>query len=229
MGSESSNSGSNSSRSDSSSNSGNLNGELEKMICLKENENTIINRVWIVKKSISFFDLKVGGPTIIEPKVLIKCLNIITVSDKIMCKHWAIILELSNGSYANIQFGRNGFSLKEFNKADKEGENILNSITETWGQIGAPYHFCFLGIAKCEYEKLKRYLEEIKKKETKKFEEEGKTYYNLFHYNCQHFACEIEKVLFDKIKIWHSFDFNLNEFHKNFFPDNSAFSRFIRN
>ena len=113
------------------------------MICLKENENSIINRVWIVKKSISFFDLKVGGPTIIEPNVLIKCLTIITVSDKIMCKHWAIILELSNGSYANIQFGWNGFYFKEFNKADNEGENILNSITETWGQIGLLSIFVF--------------------------------------------------------------------------------------
>ena len=51
MGSESIQSESNSSKSDShSSNSGNTNGELEEILCLKQNENKIINRVWIEKK-----------------------------------------------------------------------------------------------------------------------------------------------------------------------------------
>ena len=62
MGSESCNSDSNScnsdsnsckSDSDSSSNSGDSKNELQKMIFLIENENTIINRVWIAKKSIT--------------------------------------------------------------------------------------------------------------------------------------------------------------------------------
>ena len=61
MGSESSNSDSYSLRSDSdsASNSGSANGELEKMIFLKENENTIINRVWIIKQPISYLDARV--------------------------------------------------------------------------------------------------------------------------------------------------------------------------
>ena len=53
MGSESSDSNSSKSDSDSSSNSGNKNCEFETINYLKENENTIINRVWIVKKSIT--------------------------------------------------------------------------------------------------------------------------------------------------------------------------------
>ena len=63
MGSESSKSDSNSSKSesDSSSNSANNNGELETMDCLKENENTIINRIWIVKKSITLYDRHVNA------------------------------------------------------------------------------------------------------------------------------------------------------------------------
>ena len=223
MGSESSNSNSNSSRSDSdsASNSGSANGEIEKMIFQKENENTIINRVWIVKKSISYLDARVGRlfsrTDILSKFELIRALvtfGLITIliGDEKMLKHWAIILELSNGSYVNIQFGRNGFSLKEFNQTDNEGKNISNTIKETWGQIGAQVYFCYLGNANYEYENLKRYLKEIKNKETKKFEEEGKIYYNLLHYNCQHFVCEIEKVLFNKIKIWHSFNYGLNSF-----------------
>ena len=213
MGSESSNSDSNSSRSDSdsASNSGSASGELEKMIFQKENENTTIKRVWIAKKSISYFDIRVGGAISITGGFLALLIREI--------QHWAIILELSNDSYVNIQFGRNGFSLKEFNKEDDTGKHILNAIDETWGQIGSYKYFCFLGKANYEYENLKRYLKEIKNKETKKFEEEGKTYYNLLHYNCQHFACEIEKVLFNKIKIWHSFDYSLYEFNKQFFPN----------
>ena len=222
MGSESSNTNSNSSRSDSdsASNSGSASGALEKMIFLKENENTIINRVWIVKKSISYIDERVRvSKAELYIKLIALGIFLVTTGDKIMLKHWAIILELSNGSYVNIQFGRNGFSLKEFNKTNNESKNILDAIKETWGQIGIDESFCYLGNANYEYENLKRYLKEIKDKETKKFEEEGKTYYNLLHYNCQHFACEIEKVLFNKIKIWHSFDYSLYEFNKQFFPN----------
>ena len=61
MGSESSDSNSSKSDSDSSSNSGNNNGKLETMDGLKENENTIINRVWIVKKSITLYDRHVNA------------------------------------------------------------------------------------------------------------------------------------------------------------------------
>ena len=56
MGSESSDSNSSKSDSDSSSNSGNKNGGCETINYLNENENTIINRVWIVKKSITLND-----------------------------------------------------------------------------------------------------------------------------------------------------------------------------
>ena len=49
--------GSESSKSESdSSNSGEKNSELEEMNDLKENKNTIINRVWVVKKSINLTD-----------------------------------------------------------------------------------------------------------------------------------------------------------------------------
>ena len=46
--------------------------------------------------------------------------NIFNIKNKSnsSCKHWAIILELSNDSCANIQFGKNGFSLKEYNKTN---------------------------------------------------------------------------------------------------------------
>ena len=62
MGGESSKSNSNSSKSDSdsSSNSADKNGILEEISFLKENENTRIKRVWIVKKSISLADVRVG-------------------------------------------------------------------------------------------------------------------------------------------------------------------------
>ena len=58
MGSESFHSNYNSfkSDSDSSSNSGNKNDKLEKINLIQENENTIIKRVWIVKKSITIHD-----------------------------------------------------------------------------------------------------------------------------------------------------------------------------
>ena len=110
MGSESSKSESNSSKSDSdsSSNSGDNNGKLEEMICLKENENTNINRVWSVKKCISLSDGHVGffyllefvnmGKLVKPKKDVFKIKN----ESKYYFKHWAIILELSNDSYVNV-------------------------------------------------------------------------------------------------------------------------------
>ena len=144
MGSESSKSNSNCSKLDSelnSCNSGKKDEELETMECNPSNSNTIIKRTWIVKKPIcltdghvrlfnlniqiylylvKFFN-KYPAPTILEPKK-----NIFNIKNNwnSHCKHWAIILELSNDSYINIQFGRNGFSLKEFNKTEIEGESI---------------------------------------------------------------------------------------------------------
>ena len=237
MGSESSQSESNSSKSDShSSNSGNNDGKLEKMICLKSNENKIINRVWIVKKTISlnnehiailagsgFYILAFLKDFLLRKKIG----DGVGGSDPFTMinnfdppfKHWAIILELSNDSYVNIQFGGNGFSLKEFNKTIIEGENILNSIKETWGQKGHPFSFCYLGNANYRYDELKYKLFEKKNEEIKNYEKEGKTYYNLFHNNCQHFACEVEKILFGKIKTWHAFDYYIYEFFENFFPN----------
>ena len=235
MGSESSKSDSNSSKSDSdsSSNSGNKNGKLETMDCLKENENTIINRVWIVKKSItlnerhvnvsalSFFSkmiskIKKKSINLVKPKA-----NIFKIKNEYNSsfKHWAIILELSNDSYVNIQFGKNGFSLKEYNQTDIKGESVFNSIIETWGEDDSPFSFCYLGEANYQYDVLKNTLNEMKKEESKRFEEKGETYYNATFKNCQHFACDIEKILFGEIKGWHSFDFYLDQFFDKFFPD----------
>ena len=242
MGSESSKSNSNSSKSDSdsSSNSGNKSGNLETMDCQKENDNTIIYRVWIVKKSITlndrhinldsvfqfllhpkdtiidFFNGKLKFPKLIKPEI-----NIFDIENetKWYFKHWAIILELSNDSYVNIQFGRDGFSLKEFNKTSIDGENILDSIKETWGEKAHPFSFCYLGNANFEYEKFKQTLKIMKDEEIKSYTRKGNIYYNLFHRNCQHFVCDIEKILFNEIKVCHSFDYYLDGFFNKFFPD----------
>jgi hypothetical protein len=163
MGSESSKSNSNSSKSDSdsSSNSGkNKNGNLEKMDCRKENDNTMIYRVWIVKKSITLNDRHINfnslpncnttlslirnfGEKIEDIKLVESEENIFDIKNetKLWFKHWAIILELSNDTYVNIQFGKDGFSLDEFNKTNIEGENILNSIIKTWGEKHTLTHF----------------------------------------------------------------------------------------
>ncbi len=249
MGGESSKSNSNSSKSDSdsSSNSAHKNGKLEEISFLKENENTKIKRVWIVKKHISLTDARVDvlefidrlensfsnkigllfnkipstyaeidNLKLFEPKQ-----NIFKIKSEYITgfKHWAVILELSNGSYVNIQFGRDGFSLKESNKTDVEGESILNSITETWGEETLPYSFCYLGNANYKYNNLKNILIKRKDDEAKKFKEESKTYYNAIHNNCQHFVCEIEKILFGSINVWHSFKYYLKEFFEAFFPN----------
>ena len=216
MGSESSKSNSNSSKSDSdsSSNSGNQNGNLEKMDCRKENDNTKIYRVWIVKKSISLNDRHINSVSV--GLINLKTLELIIKS---FLRHWAIILELSNDTYVNIQFGRDGFSLDEFNKTNIEGENILNSIIKTWGEKTHPWSFCYLGKADYEYERLKETLKKIKDEEKKRYNEKGNTYYHLVHKNCQHFVCDIEKLLFGEIKVWHSFDYYLDDFFNKFFPN----------
>ena len=250
MGGESSKSNSNSSKSDSDSlsNSAHKNGKLEEITFLKENENTKIKRVWIVKKPISLADGHVNllilryrnGPdyTAKQIKLLLSKIpstyidlnnleffepkqNVFKIKNEYnSCfKHWALILELSNGSYVNIQFGRDGFSLKEFNETDVEGESVLNSITETWGEETLPYSFCYLGNADYEYNNLKNILIKRKDDEAKKFKEEGKTYYNALHNNCQHFVCEIEEILFGSINVWHSFKYYLQDFFENFFPN----------
>ena len=243
MGSESSKSNSNSSKSDSysSSNSANKNCNLEKMDCRKENDNTKIYRVWIVKKSITLNDrhINMTDPIIMfiqstdhylhflfgekteELKFMVSEENIFDIKNetKLWFKHWAIILELSNDTYVNIQFGRDGFSLDEFNKTNIEGENILNSIIKTWGEKTHPCSFCYLGKADYEYERLKETLKKIKDEEKKRYNEKGNIYYNLAHKNCQHFACDIERLIFGEIKGWHSFDYYLDDFFNKFFPN----------
>ena len=135
---------SNFSQTDSSSNSAEVKDKLEEMNCGKENANTIINRVWIIKKSISLFDRQIFVSSI-SPIIKNGKTNPFIPSNRVTpnFKHWAIILELSNGSYVNIQFGRNGFSLEEFNKTNIEGENLMHSIIETWGQEGILFLFVF--------------------------------------------------------------------------------------
>ena len=241
MGSESSNSNSNSSKSDSdiSSNSADNKNQLETMECHPENKNTVIQRVWISKKSITmhdehvdfFYNLEKSKAHILNRLIGYKPPsenhkyqelheNVFNKEGHISAyfKHWALILELSNSTYVNIQFGRNVFSLKEFNKTEIEGENLLNSILDTWGEKDDILSFCYLGESNYEYEKLKIYLKEKKDKEKKKYEEKNCIYYNAYFNNCQHFCCEIEKVLFGKIQGWHSFYYYLNEFYITFFP-----------
>ena len=224
MGSESSKSNSNSSKSDSdsSSNSGkNKNGNLEKMDCRKENDNTMIYRVWIVKKSISLNDSHIGFVKDIVKEIVRHQFPLLSLLPETFFrfKHWAIILELSNDTYVNIQFGKDGFSLDEFNKTNIEGENILNSIIKTWGEKTHPCSFCYLGKADYEYERLKESLKKIKDEEKKRYNEKGNIYYHLMHKNCQHFACDIEQLLFGEIKVWHSFDYYLVDFFNKFFPN----------
>ena len=180
MGCESVHYESNSCKSDySSSNSGSEDDKLEKMIFSNENKNTLIKRVWIAKKSITLSDghvklsdfklsiidmfniynKKLKNIKLKEPKK-----NIFEIKNEsnLNFKHWAIILELSNGSYVNIQSGKNGLSLKEFNKTEIEGESVLNAIIETWGEEGDPYSFCYLGNANYYYDNLKEILSSIK-------------------------------------------------------------------
>ena len=163
-----------------------------------------------------FFEYKERKFELDKPKV-----NIFKIKNECRWyfKHWAMILELSNGSFVNIQFGREGFSLKEFNKTETDGKSLLDSILDTWGEEEHPFSFCYLGNALYEYNKLKQKLEKFKDKESKRFKEKGEVYYNLLHNNCQHFVCDIEKILFGKMKGNHSFDYYLDEFYNKFFPN----------
>ena len=205
--------------------------KLEKMIFQKENENTIINRVWIVKRSISknqghidkLYLNFVPSPErvfknfyLLEPRH-----NVFNIKGEIKknLKHWALILELSNGSYVNTQFGDTGLSLKEFNETNIQGESVLNAILDTWGEDGHPFSFCFLGNANFRYEYLKKKLESIKNEETKTFNEGSKNFYNFALKNCQDFVCEIEYFLFRFNDQLHLFDYYLNEFFEKFFPN----------
>ena len=228
MGSESCNSESE------SSNSGKKD-KLEKMEMREENANTIINRVWIAKRSINVKDddhvqalnlrylEKISSIfgyikklSLDKPKQ-----NVFNIKGEIKWKfkHWSIILELSNNSYVNIQFGRNGISLKEFDQTNCDGENVLNAIIDTWGEETHPYSFCYLGEANFSYEILKKVLEEKKKDETKIFNEKGSTYYNAFTRNCQNFSEYIEKIIFKNKKFWHSFNYYIDDFFSTFFPN----------
>ena len=200
----------------------------------EENANAIINRVWIAKRSINVKDddhVQVLNLRYLEkfsslfgynkklsldkPKQ-----NVFNIKGEIKWnfKHWSIILELSNNSYVNIQFGRNGISLKEFDQTNCDGENVLNAIIDTWGEETHPYSFCYLGEANYDYEILKKFLEEKKKDETKIFKEKGKTYYNALVNNCQNFSDTIEKILFKNKKFWHSFNYYIDVFF-NFFSE----------
>jgi hypothetical protein len=203
----------------------------EKMISQKENENTIINRVWIVKRSVTEnkghikslylnflpnYEKVFKNFYLLEPRH-----NVFNIKGEIKknLKHWALILELSNGSYVNTQFGDTGLSLKEFNETNIQGESVLNAILDTWGEDGHPFSFCFLGNANFRYEYLKKKLESIKNEETKTFNEGSKNFYNFALKNCQDFVCEIEYFLFRFNDQLHLFDYYLNEFFEKFFPN----------
>ena len=204
--------------------------KIESMDCEEENRNTLIYRVWIAKKSITLSDehvnlssfklscidtVKFYSPKLNNLKLEEPIPNVFEIKNEsnFHFKHWAVILELSNGAYVNIQFGQTGFSLKEFDRTNIAGENILNSILEGWGEKKHPYSFCYLGVANYEYDNLKIFLNRVK------IQEEGRKYYNAGFFNCQHFSCDVEKILFNRILIWHSFEYYLDEFFKMFFPD----------
>ena len=237
MWSGSSKSQSNSSKSNSvsSSNSGNKDSKLEKVNFRDENKNTAIKRVWIAKKSIrvnddhfqafNFTYLKFLKKLREDPKSLELSFqkpkqNVFELENEIKCqfKHWTTILELSNNSYVNIQFGIDGISVEEFNQTNIDGESILNAEIYTWGKENHPLSFCYLGKANYNFEGLKKFLEEKKQIELNYYIENEKVYYNFVSYNCQHFSCDIEKKLFGYIKGQHSFGYYLNEFFEHFFP-----------
>ena len=196
---------------------------LESMNDQDVNNDEIINRVWIAKKAISLRDPHLNLPlSFSETATLIPTKkNIYSIKSGFNCsfKHWAVLLELSNGTFVNIQFGRSGFSLEEFNQTQIKGRNLLDAIIETWGKEDAPVSFCYLGDANYRYEELKLILKRIKKNEAQNFNKNGVPYYNLLSRNCQHFVCDIERILFGKILFWHSFDYYLDEFFNEFFSD----------
>ena len=208
----------------------NDNFKLGKLIFQKENENTLINRVWIVKRSISENQGKIKAlylnllPSyekvfknfyLPEPRH-----NVFNIKNefKSNLKHWALILELSNGSYVNIQFGETGLSLKEFNKTNIPGESVLNAILETWGEDGHPFSFCFLGNANYKYQSLKNYLEFKKYQEIQTLKIKRNYYYSFAFNNCHDSVYDIELFLFRYNRPLHLFNYYLNKFFKKFFP-----------
>ena len=100
--------------SDSNSNGFENTFKLEKMVFQKENENTIINRVWIIKRSISknnghidklYLNFLPSPERVFKNFYLLEQRhNVFNIKNEIKknLKHWALILELSNGSYVNI-------------------------------------------------------------------------------------------------------------------------------
>lgn len=196
---------------------------LESMECDENNNGANINRVWIIKRAISLSDPHLNMPvTFSKTATLIPVeKSIFDIKSGFNCyfKHWAVILELSNGSFVNIQFGRSGFSLEEFNETPDKGRNLLDAIINTWGEKDCPVSFCYLGNANYKYDELKSILETIKNDEMQHFDKNGVSYYNLGFRNCQHFACDIERILFGKIQFWHSFNYYLNDFFTEFFPN----------
>ena len=64
---------------------------------------------------------------------------------------------------------------------------------------------------------MKIHLRKLKEREAERYEEKKRTFYHLIFKNCQEFCCDIEKYIFGKIISWHSFDYYINEFYKNFF------------
>ena len=128
------------------------------------NSGTIIKRVWIIKKSITITDKNFNLLGLFQYLFLFRSnefekfemerpiVNIFKIKKeyKSNFKHWALLLELSNKTYTNIQFGRNGFALKEFSQTDEEGRNIINAILNTWGEQEHPVSFCYLGEANYE-------------------------------------------------------------------------------
>ena len=216
---------------DSSYNNWNKQSDLEKMNFQTENENTIIYRVWVIKRSVSenqghiksqdlnilpSYEKVFNSFGLLEPKH-----NVFNINEEIKSnfKHWALILELSNGSYVNIQYGATGLSLKEFNKTNVPGENVLNAILDTWGQEGHPFSFCYLRYANYRYECLKNYLRPLKAQEIQNHNENGKNYYHVAFYNCQNFVKNIELILFEYNVPWHHFKYYLKKFFTKFFPN----------
>ena len=232
-----SNSNSNISKSEKQSSNSAKNG-LKMLGFTRENSRQTINRVWIAKRTIQsgqeqilgIYNMSKYAPSEnikdilekneIEPPIIEASKpNLFNISNRVVpyFKHWAIILELYNDTFVNIQFGRTGISLKEFSGKER-CENVLYAISDTWGDQTSPISFCYLGIAKYNnYRSLLKYLNRKKSKEKDLVDKNGKVFYHLTFSNCQHFVCEIEALLFEKIKFWHSFPYYLEDFYQTFF------------
>lgn len=185
---DSSNSDSSNSR---SSNSAHKNQDPAPFDKLSFDNSPLITRVWICRKTISLYDEHVFR----EDGSMVKNMGkgFLQLGELFLGRdiyHWAVILELSNNCAVNIQFGRDGTSLKIFSSGNKF-ENVAQAIRETWGQKNASKKFCFLGKPRKVFNEIYYYLEE-KKREEKLFG----VFYNLITYNCQLFAVEVEKEIF---------------------------------